>query len=454
MRVEERILVLDDEENITELLASYLRGREYDCDSTTSPFEALEMLKGCKYALLLTDLKMPKMNGIDVLRHAKEHDPDLAVVVVTALMEVTNAIQAMRMGADDYVLKPFNLSEISLSVSRALEKRRMAIENREYQEQLSSRVEAATENLAQVNQELRRTKQYLENLLDSSVDAIITIDLNGLLNFVNTGAVRMFGYSQDELIGFSAVKLFSNGEEEVRYIETILDQGRFLQNYEANLIRNDGQEIPVSMSISRVKGTEGENVATLAVCKDITEQRRLQQELQEMSIKDSLTSLYNQGHFYDRLKTEIERAKRQNHPLSLLLLDVDQFKSYNDSHGHLEGDKVLKTVGQVIRNCTRDHVDIGFRYGGDEFTVILPEAGEEQATVIAERIRKDFETYRFDHLTVSIGVMAYREIYSLRSFIQFTDAKMYDAKRSGGNRVRVYRPGEHEMKAQPAGDEE
>jgi diguanylate cyclase (GGDEF)-like protein len=178
----------------------------------------------------------------------------------------------------------------------------------------------------------------------------------------------------------------------------------------------------------------------LAICKDITEQKRLESELKEMSIKDSLTNLYNQRYFYDRLEAEIERAKRQGHPLSLLLFDVDQFKTYNDCHGHLDGDKVLKAAGQVVVECTREHVDIGFRYGGDEFTVILPEASEEQALSIARRIRATFESRHFDNLTVSIGLMSYREGSSLRSFIRFTDAMMYDAKRSGGNRVYVYRP--------------
>jgi diguanylate cyclase (GGDEF)-like protein len=97
-------------------------------------------------------------------------------------------------------------------------------------------------------------------------------------------------------------------------------------------------------------------------------------------------------------------------------------------------------VADVVRECTRDHVDIGFRYGGDEFTVILPEADETQARLIGERIRSGFEAHRFDHLTLSVGIMAYRDGYSLRSFIQFADTVMYDAKRAGGNRVYVYKP--------------
>ncbi|HOJ32177.1 MAG TPA: diguanylate cyclase [Candidatus Hydrogenedentes bacterium] len=440
--MEERILILDDEESIVELLGNYLTSKGYQCTLTTSPFDALEILKEQKHALLLTDLRMPKMSGIEVVRLAKEIDPDLAVVVVTALMEIGNAVQAMRVGADDYVLKPFNLSEISLSVSRAFEKRRLIIENREYQQNLAKRVEEATRNLERVNSELQATKKYLENLLNSTVDAIITIDLDGKINYANMGALRMLGYKQEEMVGMPAENLFAAGLNELNYIERVLHQGRALQNYESELVRADGSTVPVSMSVSHVPDADNKIVATLAICKDITEQKKLEQELKEMSIKDSLTGLYNQGYFYDRLQAEIERAKRQGHPLSLLLFDVDNFKSYNDSRGHLEGDRVLKTLARVVRESTRNSVDIAFRYGGDEFTVILPEADEEQAKVIAERIRKGFEAHHFDNLTLSIGLMSYREGYSLRSFIQFTDAVMYDAKRAGGNQVYVYNPDE------------
>lgn len=440
--MEDHVLIVDDEASILELLTNYLESRGYECTSTTSPFEALDMLKRepDKYALLLTDLRMPRLSGIEVVRQAKDIDPDISVVVVTALMEITNAIQAMRIGADDYVLKPFNLSEISLAIGRALEKRRLTIENRMYQEQLSARVDAATTDLERVNRELLETKQYLENLIESTVDGIITFDTDNQVSFANTGMLHMSGYTEKSMKGMPAEKLFSGGGDEVRYIERILKQGRPLQNYEAELVREDGTGLPISMSISYVQGADNEVVAMVAICKDITEQKRLEQELKEMSAKDSLTGLYNQGNFYDRLGSEIERAKRQSHPLSLLLFDVDQFKTYNDSHGHLEGDKVLKTVASVIKECTRDHVDIGFRYGGDEFTVILPEADDHQARTIAERIRTAFESHRFDHLTLSIGLMSYQEGYSLRSFIQFTDAVMYDAKRAGGNKVYVYDP--------------
>jgi diguanylate cyclase (GGDEF)-like protein/PAS domain S-box-containing protein len=437
----ERVLILDDEAHVIGVLAEYLESEGYACTSTTSPMEAMDHLRGSvQFTTLLTDLKMPEMHGIEVVREAKQIDGDLAIIVVTGLSDIKNAIQAMRLGAEDYVLKPFDLSEISLSVSRAIEKRELLIQRREHERELELRVREATQDLERTNTELRATKQYLENLIHSTVDAIITTDDAGMVTFVNEGAVRMLGYPRDEWCGRPLEQVLAGGREEAWHVRRLLDDCGTLQNYEIDLTHRNGFAVPASMSLSFVRDADGTVASILAICKDITRQKQLERELKEMSIKDSLTDLYNQRYFYDRLQAEIERAKRQNHPLSLLLFDVDQFKTYNDCHGHLEGDNVLQTTGRIVMDCTREHVDLGFRYGGDEFTVILPEADEAQAHAIAERIRQAFEGQRFDSLTVSIGLMTYREGYSLRTFIQFTDAMMFDAKRSGGNQIYVYRP--------------
>jgi len=438
--VKESILVLDDEPSILEILSQYLSEEGYPCDLTLSAHEALRLLQEKSYSLLLTDLRMKEMHGIEVVKRAKAMDENLAAIVITAHLEVQNAIDAMRAGADDYLLKPFNLSEVSLAIEHALERRRLVIENRRHQEELERRIKEATADVERTNRELRRTKEYLENLLNSSVDAILTVGRDRRISYANQGTSAMLGYANEELIGAPVEQFFAGKMEEAQYLRRMLREGKVLQNYETELIHKNGDQIPINMSISMVKDTDGSVKSILAICKDITHQKQLERELKEMSIKDGLTGLYNQRYFYDRLEAEIERAKRQGHPLSLLLFDIDQFKQYNDCHGHLEGDKVLKTVAKVVLDCTREHVDVAFRYGGDEFTVILPEANEAQALAIAERIRATFEAHRFDHLTLSIGLMAHTKGSSLRSFIRFTDAMMYDAKRSGGNRVLVWNP--------------
>lgn len=434
-----RILVLDDEESILEILGHHLTEAGHTTVSCQYPADALAMLERERYDLLITDLKMPTIHGIEVVQKAKQLDSKMAVVVVTAMMDVTNAIEALRAGADDYLLKPFNLVEITISVNRVLERRRLLLEIDRHQQELEDRVHQATAELQAKNEELTRTKNYLENLLSSTVDAVLTVNLDGIITFCNPGAGSMLGRNPEDLFGQDVAPIIAGGQDEVNYIKSMVGEDSPLQNYETELLHASGARIPVNMSLSMVKNSDHTNsVEVVVICKDITAQKRLEAELKEATVKDALTGLFNHGYFFDRLDSEIERASRQGHPLSMLLFDIDEFKSYNDRHGHLEGDRVLRTVGNVIRQSTREHVDLGFRYGGDEYTVILPEAEEREALVIAERIRREFALQRFDKLTLSIGLMQYKKGISARSFIRYTDSMMYKSKRSGGNRVSIF----------------
>lgn len=439
-----RILLLDDEKSILDVLSEHLTAEGYDCESTTSATEALDWLSQGGFEVLVTDLNMPEMNGLEVVKRASTLCEDLMVIVVTALVEASNAVDAMRAGAEDYILKPFNLSEITISIDRVLEKRRLVIENREYQRDLEARVSEATRDLQRANEELRRSSEYLESLLHSTIDSIFTVDRDFEVGFVNEGLLNLLDAKETEILGHSVENFLAEGGSVAHELRRMLAQKRVVQNFETNLKRKDGVHIPVNISLSIVHNSDGEAVSALAICKDITEQKRLEHELKELAIRDNLTGLYNHRYFFDRLEQEIERANRQKHPLSLLLFDVDQFKTYNDTRGHLAGDEVLRTAGKIVMECTREHVDIGFRYGGDEFTIILPEAGHDPAYRIADRIRATFAGHRFDDLTVSLGLMTYQAGTSMNDFIKAADGMMYDAKRSGGNRVYVYDPADME----------
>lgn len=169
----------------------------------------------------------------------------------------------------------------------------------------------------------------------------------------------------------------------------------------------------------------------------LKEKEKLEEEVRRLSITDDLTGLYNHRHFFKTLEVEISRLRRQKTSLSLLMFDLDNFKRYNDLYGHIEGDKVLKRIGEIIKNSIRNNVDTGYRYGGDEFAVILIGASLEQALSIAERIRSSIENSGFRSITVSIGLAEYEEPLELEAFVKMADDAMYVAKNSGGNRVHT-----------------
>ena len=171
--------------------------------------------------------------------------------------------------------------------------------------------------------------------------------------------------------------------------------------------------------------------------KTLKEKEKLEEEVRRLSVTDDLTSLYNHRHFFKTLEAELVRLRRQKTSLSLLMFDLDNFKNYNDRYGHLEGDKVLKNVGEIVKHSIRYNVDSGYRYGGDEFAVLLIGAAMDQAMTIAERIRSSIEQTAFQNITVSIGLSEYRDHFDLEGFVKSADNALYTAKHSGGNRIHT-----------------
>jgi two-component system, cell cycle response regulator len=158
----------------------------------------------------------------------------------------------------------------------------------------------------------------------------------------------------------------------------------------------------------------------------IINERNLRKELNRLSITDSLSELYNQRHFYFRLNEEIKRAKRQRNFLALILLDLNDFKSYNDKYGHLAGDEVIRDAGDIIRNYIRDSVDSGYRYGGDEFAVILIDADINIAKEIGSRIETAF--INKNKVTVSVGYSIYQADMTVKELVDIADKDLYRAK--------------------------
>lgn len=187
--------------------------------------------------------------------------------------------------------------------------------------------------------------------------------------------------------------------------------------------------------------------------KKVLKDRRLAQEriemlkkLQELAITDGLTKLYNSRHFYNQLETEVDRCNRYKNSLSLILMDIDHFKRYNDTYGHLKGDKVLAKIGKIIKGCLRKN-DSAYRYGGEEFTLILPETPIDGAFSVAQRIQKTVEKTIFEPIggitvfvTISIGITEYIQEEDITTFIQRADQAMFTSKNNGRNLITSITP--------------
>jgi diguanylate cyclase (GGDEF)-like protein len=175
----------------------------------------------------------------------------------------------------------------------------------------------------------------------------------------------------------------------------------------------------------------------------LNERDKIIKDLKRSAIEDSLTGLYNSTHFFDQLEKEIKRSERYLHPISLMFIDVDNFKGVNDAHGHMIGNKILSLIAKRIKACLRSH-DLAFRFAGDEFTIILPETPSNEAKFVADRIIAKFapesiviNEKEISKITLSIGIAEYQRNEDNQQFIHRADLTMYEAKLLKGNSVII-----------------
>ncbi len=160
-------------------------------------------------------------------------------------------------------------------------------------------------------------------------------------------------------------------------------------------------------------------------------------ELQELCITDALTGIYNWRHFRDRLEYEVARNKRQNHPLSLIFFDVDNLKIYNDKFGHSGGNEILKAIARIITWSIRKDVDSAYRFGGDEFAILLPETNSQQATEVAKRIIKKLSESNLCDVTLSFGIAELEPDIDADTLLKRADEAMYLSKQDPNNKIHI-----------------
>jgi len=273
---DESILIVDDDEEINVVLEKILTNLGFSVRSVLGGEDALKMLNEMAFTFLLTDMRMPEMNGMELIKKVSKDFPDINIIAMTGYSEGYRYIDVLNSGASDFIKKPFESDELEAKIRR------------------------------------------------------------------------------------------------------------------------------------------------------IIMERNLLQELNRLSITDALTGLFNQRHFYTRLKREVMRANRQQHPLALILLDLDNFKAYNDAYGHLAGDEVLRSVGQLINQSIREGVDSGYRYGGDEFAIILIDANMAIAKVIGNRLEASL--MKKVNIRASMGFTIFSEGMTYKDFVLKADKNLDTAK--------------------------
>lgn len=294
------------------------------------------------------------------------------------------------------------------------------------------------------------TKDFLNKLIQTCPDGIIGIDRKGTVIIFNPAAEKLTGRSAEEMIGKASIQAVYDFPEIAREIKKRIyspedgGPGR-VEGIEVVVNGAGGRKIPIRLSAALIFEDDVE-IGSVGFFHDLTARKEMEEELRRRSITDSLTNLYNRRHFHSTLSEEIARSARYRGPLSLAVFDLDNFKPFNDTYGHQEGDAILCLVAECIRAVFRS-TDYTFRLGGDEFGVLLVETELSNAGQVMERFKKYFSEKwpqkmaylgrKLRPVTMSIGVSQLLPGEKADKFQLRADLAMYEAKKAGGNRVVV-----------------
>ncbi|WP_341501939.1 diguanylate cyclase [Gallaecimonas sp. GXIMD4217] len=296
--------------------------------------------------------------------------------------------------------------------------------------------------------------QFLENILDHAHDAIIATTRDGLIVRWNRAAEAMFDIASDQAVG-RRISDISDGhwaEKLVRLMTELMANGLSYRSQTIECLRADGQRLFMDLTLSVIEGDPDGVIGFSAVIRDVTERRktedelaRLRQELERLSYLDGLTGIANRRSFDLALDKAWARARRSREPLSLILVDLDHFKEYNDRYGHLQGDECLKMAATVLGQVARRETDLVCRYGGEEFALLLSDTGAPQAAALAQRCCQAVAEQAWPHrgegasriVTISAGVatLVPGQDDEAASLIAAADRQLYRAKEKGRNRI-------------------
>ncbi len=300
-----RILVVDDEEIVRDMLSDALSHDGYNVQVAKDGEDAIKQIENAPFEIVITDLKMPGIDGLEVLKYAKKTNPDICILMITAYGTVGSAVTAMKLGAYDYICKPFELCEMKIIIEKAIERQRL------------------------------------------------------------------------------------------------LHESRLVESYKF------------------------------------------------LSITDCLTKIYNCRYFDEFIDREIERVKRSSGVFSLVFVDVDNFKQYNDVNGHIAGDNILRELAEVLLASTRK-TDFAVRHGGEEFVLVLPDTTIEGALHLASSTAQVIQSKKWRYvsalpkkrITVSMGVVTFpRDALIKEVLIKKADEAMYYSKNNGKDKICYFKEG-------------
>lgn len=460
-----RILIVDDDELFLRMLDGILNSG-YNVSGTTSPKTAVEMLREANYDILLTDMMMYEMDGMELVRAALKIRPGIVPIVMTGYASKDILVEAFKEGVCDFLEKPFTAGIVLQRIDRAWQALRTELENRQLllelrktnealrkaRDGLEIRVEERTAELVRVNRQLKKEltrRQAMERRISEALDlnrkiisasnlGITAYKLTGECVLANRASARIMGITLKDVMGQNFRKM--EGWKKIGLLDAAneaIESGNEKQ-IEARVKNAYNRKLWLDCRLVPFFSNGVKHL--LLVADDITDRKKAEERIKYIALHDSLTGLPNRNLFFDRLELAIRRASRYKTVIGLLYIDLDGFKPINDTFGHDAGDAYLREAASRMLNCIRES-DTAARLGGDEFGIILPEMNDRaEAEIVAKRLLRSFskpiriaeENEVFG--SMSIGIASYpHDGRKADLLLQKADTAMYYVKKNGKN---------------------
>lgn len=460
-----KILIVDEEASYRELLREAFRDN-FVVIETESCKEAFSLVNLNMPELIIVDLDMPDNKGVLLCEELKEDSDtrEIPVIVMTSLTQKDDILQGLEAGASDYITKPFSIPEVLARVESHLR-------TQDFYDELEHKDLLMLLELSETISVTRNPNAILR-LIVRKMSKIIDVDRCSIISFSKE---RLIVKASNDLEKGREIKLDINRYPELRAsIETKKDViindiktnplMASVRAYTKSLDYNSIVVIPLLKresvigtfllrTVSSEKGGVSDRVyklchlvaniaATALENATLYESMKNAQEyLEEISIRDDLTKLYNRRHFYRKLRNEFSRVERYGEDLSLVFFDIDDFKKINDTYGHAQGDKLLVQIGSLLKNLSRE-CDLPARVGGDEFAMLLPSTNKSGALNLAQRIFKTIQGQKIEGLdneliSISVGVSNCidNKVKSAEELVKLSDDAMYQSKTNGKGQV-------------------
>ncbi len=412
-----RVLVVEDDPVSSLMLSRMLARYGAVLDTAVNGNEALALFEEKRHAVIVTDIRMPGMDGLELVERVRRLDKNAQIIATSAHRDTDCLISAIELGFSDYFLKPLEVDKLLWAIKRC------------------------ADTIAE-RRRLEDEQQKFRTVVESLGEGITIKDLDYRILYQNRAMTELFG----DRVGSACYAVF-NLESPCQGCPTIpaLNDGQ--THSSCRSYRFDGETLHIESTASLLRDSQGTVTGTIEIIRDISERVKYEETIRDLAFHDPLTGLANRRLFEDRLEQAIAKSRRYGVQFGLLTLDLDYFKDVNDTFGHEAGDQVLLEAAERIKTCCKRDLDTISRQGGDEFCIIFTDCGgRDKLTALAEKLLEQFSLpfHLADartEVTTSIGISIFPDNGSVMKELEIaSDRAMYAAKKAGRNTYRFWEP--------------